>query len=315
MTGKRALAVAIAILAVLACAGAAYWYRAARDDGRARAIATSEPPTIAEEGGSASAHNRPAKPKNTKDTKPLPSAEVPSREAVRELLPLAQAGDADAMHDLALRLMRCSRVGGSADETLQDNAVRRFYWNHGHEPANEDEIAGVAAQVENDIALREECRGLDPALVAARIGWLEKSALAGNHVARLEYAKSGLQDMLDREDILMHPEEVDRRRELAGDLLQQALADGDCEALEFLAQAYGGQRGLMDWIYAPDAAKAAAYTQANYLWRTGGAAPPDGDPFADGAGFALSIEPAALEAARRQGQAIYQRYCADGPQG
>lgn len=238
----------------------------------------------------------------------LPAGETPAHEAIEALLALAQQGRADAMRELSLRLVQCARTDTLSDDgALRDRTLKRFYWNNGREPSSDGEISEVAADVDQLSRRRDECRPVDRDLLSHRIDWLEKAALAGDIRAKMDYARWGLQDM-DREDILMHPAEVQRRREMAAGFLQQALAGGQCEVLALLADAYGGTRGLMDWIVQPDPVLAVVYSQAsglrNPVLSTGqGAVPPP---------LTADLTSDRLAAARRQGDSLYARYCSDG---
>lgn len=196
----------------------------------------------------------------------LPTPDVPLDQAVAALLPLAEAGRSDAMYALAMRLVECPRTIRD-DTAIRKDKTRLFYWYNGHEPSSDEEITKVASQVEQAARRRDECTLIDPALVAASLSWLEKSAIAGNTQAMLDYARRGLSDGMGREEILMNFEEVARRRTLAGEFLDNALADGDCEALALLASSYSGKRGGMDWVHPPDAGLAYTYAYADAQWR------------------------------------------------
>jgi hypothetical protein len=196
----------------------------------------------------------------------LPGPDVPPDEAVAALLPLAEAGRPDAMHALAMRLLECPRTILD-DAAIRKNKTRLFYWYNGHEPSSDAEIAVVANWIEQAAQRRDECTHIDPALIATGLSWLEKSAIAGDTRAMLDYARWGLSDIPGREDILMNFEEIARRRDLAGGFLDNALAEGDCAALRLLAESYSGERGRMDWIHPPDARLAYLYAYADAQWR------------------------------------------------
>lgn len=151
---------------------------------------------------------------------------------------------------------------GESDSALRDRTVSVFRARNGREPDSDDDVAEVAAEFDRAVSYRDECRAIDPSLLASRVEWLEKAARAGDRRARIEYANWGLQDLPGREDVLMNLDEVQRRRALAGEFLQQALAQGDCRALPPLAQAYSGRVGTFDWLFRPDAARAYAYASA-----------------------------------------------------
>ncbi|MBO9662827.1 hypothetical protein [Dokdonella sp.] len=235
----------------------------------------------------------------------LPAPDVPANRAIEALRALAEQGRPDAMRELSMRLMYCAGADSEPDEEIRRNALKRFYWRNGHEPATELEIGQVAAEVEDRARRREDCTGVDPALLENRVAWLEKAARAGDARARLDYANWGLHGM-GREDILMHPDEVERRRQTAADLLQQALAAGDCDALPLLADAYRGQAGQLDWLFQPSPSLMIAYAQADRL-RHGEDARADIQAAAQGA--AEKLDAAQRAAALRQGETLFARHC------
>ncbi len=95
------------------------------------------------------------------------------------------------MRDMAMRLMQCARAVAGSDDAIREGAVKRFYWRNGHEPASDDEIAMVAAQVDSLVQRRDECDGIDAELLTQRVAWLEKSARGGDLQAKLDFARWG----------------------------------------------------------------------------------------------------------------------------
>lgn len=239
----------------------------------------------------------------------LPAGDVPLRAAVATLLPLANAGRADAMRDLALRLIACSGQKDEDDAALRKDRLRRFYWDHGHEPSTDAEIAQVASLINADSRKRDDCAGVDAGLISQRAEWLEKAARAGDSEALLDYSGWALTGM-GREDILKDPAEVERRRTLAGNFLNEALARGDCDALWRLAQAYSGETGRMDWLYPPDLNQAYAYAVANLQWveRQGGSTEV---AQARVDRFGAELSSAQQVALSRQGEQLFQSRCSD----
>ena len=204
------------------------------------------------------------------------------------------------MRELALRLMFCARVATGSDETIRLDAVKHFYAARGREPSSDEEIATMASEVDASIIHRDQCAGIATELTAHRVDWLEKAARAGDTQAQIDYARSGLHDM-DRDDILMHPDEVQRRREVAAGQLQRALESGDCDALGVLADAYSGHRGRVDWIYPANPVLAAAYASAALMYDSSYAATEDAT--------ASALDTAQRASAQRQGAELYARYC------
>lgn len=233
----------------------------------------------------------------------LPDAGLAVQDAVSALRPLAESGHPDAMSRMALRLLTCSHWASASEERFREVEVSRFRGASGREPETDADISKIATAVEKDVAYQRACADIDPALMHDRLGWLEKAALAGDPRARIEYVNWGLQDMPDREDILLNFDEVQRRRALAGDFLLQALSAGDCRALASLAQGYSGLVGTFDWIFAKNAVKAYAY---------GMAAIGKGDPAPDvrarldgmNAGFESALTPAQKDLASRMVQSF-----------
>ena len=241
----------------------------------------------------------------------LPPADLPPREAVAQLLPLVERGRADAMHALAMNLVRCQRGRAlRGDERIRDAQLRRFRWRNGRDPASDAELDGIAREIERQAAERERCAGLDDALYASRLDLLEKAALAGNTDAMLDYADWGLQDIDGYNSLLRNFDEVARRRTLAAGFLQRALSLGDCRALAVLADAYSGDRGRRIWITRADAYLATVYTQASTSVQGAFSSAEQAQRWNTLAeARAQALDPARLDAARRQAAQIVQRHC------
>ena len=300
-----ALAIGAAVVAIVAMRG--HGVSATVPTAKAPLAYDSTRATDADRG--AAKATRDATPTHLRRAADLPDGDVPLSAAIGTLLPLANSGRADAMRELAQRLMTCLAPDDHDDAALRRIQLRRFYWYHGHEPATDAEVAQVASAIDAASRRRADCAGVDPTLVSQRVEWLQKAAQAGDPEALLDYAAEALQRM-GRDDILKDPEGVERRRKLAGNFLNEALARGDCDALWKLAQAYSGETGRMDWIYPPDLNQAYAYAVANLQWveRHGGSTD-FSEAQVDRIGAQLSS--AQRVALSRQGEQLFQSRCSN----
>lgn len=222
-------------------------------------------------------------------------------DAVKILLTLAESGRSDAMHELAYRLNRCRNYVGGNDESVRRRVLQRFYAQSGHEPSSEKELEDVAALINEEAAMLDQCRGLDPALMASRVDWMERAADGGDIRALLYYGSNALNDMRSNNDILTNLDEVVRRRQLARGYLQKALDRGACDALLLLSDTYSGREGPYNWLYKPDAYLSLVYADAafsagviNDVWQS------RIDALAD---------PAKRAAAAAQGAQLAARHC------
>lgn len=194
---------------------------------------------------------------------PLTQETEPAASAIATLMPLAESGRADAMNELARRLMGCKNYVDVTESSIRRNVLQRFYSRNGREPAGDEELTQIAGQIEGVTRTAERCRDIDPALMDSRIGWMERAARAGDVGAMLDYPGYALNDMRSYDDVLHNFDEVARRRQLAGELLRGAMDRGACiDALPILADAYSGQKGRYGWLFKPDAYLALVYAEA-----------------------------------------------------
>ena len=193
---------------------------------------------------------------------PIVDGAIPNAEAIRILLQMAEAGRADAMREMANRLIRCrDRVDGD-EASIRRNALSRFYVRNGREPQSDEELSEIAEQMNYAAAMSDYCRGLDPALMASRVDWMERAAQGGDVGALLGYGGKALDDMRDFDDVLINFDEVARRRQLASSFLHAALNRGACSALVMLSSAYSGRRDPYDWLYKADPYLSLVYAEA-----------------------------------------------------
>ena len=220
-----------------------------------RAVLASADPSV---GNSVSAATR----RDSQGGPPIVDGAIPTADAIRILLPLAEAGRADAMREMANRLIRCrDRVDGD-EASIRRNALSRFYVRNGREPQSDEELSEIAEQINYAAAMSDYCRGLDPALMASRVDWMERAAQGGDIGALLGYGGKVLNDMRDFDDLLINFDEVARRRQLARSFLHAALNRGACSALVMLSAAYSGQRNPYDWLYKADPYLSLVYAEA-----------------------------------------------------
>ena len=187
---------------------------------------------------------------------------TPTAEAVKTLLPLAEAGRADAMREMAYRLNLCRDYINGDEASLRRIALRQFYDRNGHEPKNDVELSVIAAVINAKTAMLDHCRDLDPTLMSTRIDWMERAAKAGDVSALLGYGGNALNDMRDFDDAVFNLDEVARRRQLARDFLQSALNRGACSALVMFSLAYSGRRNPYGWLYKADPYLSLVYAEA-----------------------------------------------------
>ena len=124
------------VFLVLAGALAAYVVVSHEARGRRAPAAATAPDTASTSNSDARTTQQPQQhipPSSTHGrASDLPASEAPARAAIDALLPLAQAGRADAMRELATRLMQCSGAAAGSDDMIRLGAVKRFYWRNGH---------------------------------------------------------------------------------------------------------------------------------------------------------------------------------------
>lgn len=226
---------------------------------------------------------------------------TPTADAVKILLPLAQAGRADAMRELAYRLNLCRDYLDGDEESVRRSALRRFYDRNGHEPITDSELSDIAQSINYRTAMLDQCRGVGPAVMATRIDWMERAAKAGDVSALLGYGGNALNDMRDFDDAVTKLDEVARRRQLARDFLQAALNRGACSALVMLSAAYSGRRNPYGWLYNADPYLSLVYAEAA---DRGGVVSGVSSHTTDGV-----ADPAKRAAAAAQGAVIAARNC------
>lgn len=248
----------------------------------------------------------PAKWRGRESTPPLTSPDEPAAVAIRTLLPLAEAGRADAMRELSQRLVNCRTFVGVDEAAMRQRMLRYHFDRHGRMPASEAEIGEVAEGVERGLQSISRCRDIDPALMDARVGWLERAAGAGDITAMVEYAEYGLNDLRGApgrwsDDLLAHFDEIARRRQLARDFLQTALDRGACDALLHLGAGHAGGVHPRNWLFKADPFMTLVYAEAaDQIGLTHDAVRSSRDRVP---------EPERQRAAVAQGAAIANRYC------
>lgn len=249
---------------------------------------------------------------------PLPGPDVALDEAIAALRPLAARGRTDAMRELGNRLLACRTAQRGSDEDIRRYEIERMLrlesqLLHGERFVNGTEA--TAATIEQAIRIRDQCAHIDDVESAHWLDWVQRAAEAGDTHAMLNYAQTALADIDVQSPLPVDEDEAERRRERAEDYLQRALQNGNCNALLDLEYHYA--QGLLGEV--PDAASAYAYTYARWRWegendpgRTADAGTAWTDYLAT---RAQGLDPAQLEAARRQGDGIYTRYCKGRPAG
>jgi hypothetical protein len=90
-------------------------------------------------------------------------------------------------------------------------------------------FAGIQGQIANAKETRDSCRNVPVAESQTWLSWMEKAAIAGDERARFAYAWTALDEFKTREDQLANNDEYIRRRDTASGLLQDSIANGDCD--------------------------------------------------------------------------------------
>lgn len=249
---------------------------------------------------------------------PLPGPDVPLDAAIAVLRPLAAQGRTDAMRELGARLLACRTAQRGSDEDIRRYEIERMLrlesqLLHGERFVNETDAA--ASTIEQAIRIRDQCARIDELESAHWLDWIRRAADAGDTSAMLSYAQLALADADVQAPLPVDEDEAERRRDRAEDYLQRALQNGNCNALLDLERHYA--QGLQGEV--PDAASAYAYTYARWRWE--GESDPRRSAEADGgwsdylAAQSQGLDAAQLDAARRQGEGIYARYCKGHPAG
>jgi hypothetical protein len=247
---------------------------------------------------------------------PLPGPDAPLDAAIVALRPLAEQGRTDAMRELGSRLLACRTAHRGSDEDIRRYEIERMLrlesqLLHGERFVNETDA--TASTIEQAIRIRDQCSHIDELESAHWLDWIQRAADAGDTWAMLSYAQTALADADVQAPLPVDEDEAERRRDRAEDYLQRALQNGNCNALLDLESHYA--QGLQGEV--PDAASAYAYAYARWRWE--GENDPGRTAQADTgwsdylATQAQGLDAVQLEAARRQGDGIYTRYCKGHP--
>jgi hypothetical protein len=247
---------------------------------------------------------------------PLPGPDVPLDAAIAALRPLAAQGRTDAMRELGARLLACRIAHRGSDEDIRRNEIERMLrlesqLQNGERFVNEADA--TASMIEQAIRIRDQCSHVDDLESAHWLDWIRRAADAGDTDAMLSYAQKALADVGVLSPLPVDEDEAERRRERAEAYRQRALQNGNCNALLDLEYHYA--RDLPGDV--PDAASAYAYAYARWRWEgendQGRTADVDTAWSDYLARQAQGLDAAGLDAARRQGESVYARYCKGRP--
>lgn len=222
---------------------------------------------------------------------PMPSPQLPIRDAFASLRARAEGGDSLAACRLGVELMNCQRLdafGPDYDDWLA-RGERQAEREGNLELANEFAIARLSRA-----ELRQGCAGLPESLLSEANHYLRQAALAGQPEAMIRYAagESLMAGHLSYRFIATPAFDVWRRE--AHPLLMRALERGVPEAALLLAETHSANAGLLAMLVPPDPVEAhASQMLVRQLFGDDPALGPleplariDGDPRAEAEAFA-----------------------------
>lgn len=309
------------LLAALATVAAFVWL-AQRNDAAAPPHGSADTPTASALRPLPAKSPAPAAA-TTPSAKTPAAAAVPAADAAAitfqqrraELEQRAGRGDEAAAAELGSLLANCvNYVGGTAQE-MEDLVVSGMASG-----ADAPQLGGKPMSAELLVlllqsSLREletRCRGA-PGQVRqdeqrAALDYLQRGADAGHVDAMVDYARYAFQDFSGGDDMIVHADEVLRRKRLAAAYLEQAVARGAADALQLRSE-IRSRGGVLprDSVAAYADAYAFSLTAEGRAW-------PVRQRELYLAALAQPLDAARLAQAQQQGQALWQRCCSGGGQ-
>jgi hypothetical protein len=235
---------------------AGIWLWMGRDGNQPAPLAVPAPPSATigarESGNQASVHTPlmdPAMP-------PLPSPELPLRDAVAALQLRADAGDSLAACRLGTALLRCQWLPEPTPGYDAQLAQHEASMEHTGDLENANRIAMVRLY---RAELRRTCESVPAALVAKGNHYIRQAALAGEPEAMIRYASGNslMTGHINSWTFINSPAFDVWRRE-ARPVLMRALDAGVPEAAVLLAEAHGPGGGWLTMLLEPDHMEARA---------------------------------------------------------
>jgi hypothetical protein len=203
------------------------------------------PPTALAATAAATASSPPSAPQASVASTLPPDTEwwtISLADHLRALELAALSGDMFAARVLGSRLASC--LGAIRDP--QGERLRRTYGAH---QTRQKEWH------DREVAKHADCLAVGEAAVLRYHEWLELAARSGNVHAMSAYAEWALKAFEGNAEMLANLDEVIRRRDLARHWAQQALSQGDVNAINVMTDAYFGDGGL----YPRDMTRGAAH--------------------------------------------------------
>jgi hypothetical protein len=155
---------------------------------------------------------------------------------IAEAKDAANNGIPAAQRALAQALYKCATAPMGDDDEVEAAIVKRsLVFEAGRKnagiPLEKDAgyFAGIQGQIADAKETRDSCRNVPVAESKTWLSWMEKAAIAGDEQARFAYAWTALDEFKTREDQLANNDEYIRRRDTASGLLQDSIANGDCD--------------------------------------------------------------------------------------
>lgn len=303
------------LLAALVTIAVFVWL-AQRNDAAAPASTTNEVPAAA-----------PLRPLPAKLPAPATAAAVPATTAPvaepvadaaaatfqqrrTELERRAQGGDDAAAAELGSLLATCVNYFGGTAQDMEDIVVSGMASGVeapllGGKPISPELLVLLLQSSLRDVETR--CRGA-PGQIAddqkrTALDYLQRGADAGHVDAMVDFARFAFQDFADGDEMILHAEEVLRRKRRAAAYLETAVARGSAEALQLRSE-IRSRGGVLPRN------SVAAYADAYAFSLTAeGRAWPARQRELFLAALAQPLDAARLAQAQQQGQALWQRCC------
>jgi hypothetical protein len=236
----------------------------------------------------------------------LPGFNVPFGEAVAKLRELDKAGNTSAQIELSRRLSRCTAPALREAAAMDESDRRSLEEDAQNTEMSADwrETRALNSQIRMDAhaAERAACASFPAELLSTWLDPIDRAAKSGRISAMREYASLALAEYDSVDAIVADIDTVIARRDKARGYLQEVIRLGDAEGLADLALEYLDGRKETPHLYAIDSFRAYVYAYAGSLAglsRVGWIMSDSSD----------NLSPGQIEAARAEGQRVYQMCC------
>lgn len=242
------------VLLALVATGAGTWWLASRD-AAPRKTAPPSSDSLAGTATRAPSIEPPAAVPRRPDLAPMPSSDLPLRDALPSLQSRADAGDSLAACRLGMELLRCAALRTYHPEHDQSMAQQEA---EQEAKGNADAADQIAVGRALHAQLRDACSTVPAALVDRAHHYVRQAALAGEPEAMVRYAAgqtitAGVVGM----GFISRPGFDQWRRE-ARPVLMRAIDDGVPEAALLLAMSQARDGGLLGMLLPRDEVEASA---------------------------------------------------------